>query len=192
MPHVRANGIDIAYTTEGAGRRCCCCTARHQWQPRTGPPSDRSSGRRSSSTWSTRAATATPAGTRPTASTATCWSDDLLAFADALDLATFHVAAFSMGAMTALVFATRHPERLRTAIISGIDVLREPRTQGCGAAHGPGADRARGAGLGCGPGTAARTHPGSRRVEDVAHRDRAGRRRATAADARGAAAGPAA
>jgi pimeloyl-ACP methyl ester carboxylesterase len=54
--------------------------------------------------------------------------DDLLAFADALDLATFHVVAFSMGAMTALTFATRYPERLRTAIICGIDVVREPRT----------------------------------------------------------------
>jgi pimeloyl-ACP methyl ester carboxylesterase len=37
------------------------------------------------------------------------------------------VGGFSMGAMTALVYATRHPERLRTAIIAGIDVLREPR-----------------------------------------------------------------
>ena len=54
--------------------------------------------------------------------------DDLLAFADALQLATFHVVAFSMGAMTALTFATRYPERLRTAIICGIDVQREPRT----------------------------------------------------------------
>jgi pimeloyl-ACP methyl ester carboxylesterase len=54
--------------------------------------------------------------------------DDLLAFADALGLATFHVVAFSMGAMTALTFATRYPERLRTAIICGIDVVREPRT----------------------------------------------------------------
>ena len=54
--------------------------------------------------------------------------DDLLAFVDALDLATFHVVAFSMGAMTALTFATRYPERLRTAMICGIDIVREPRT----------------------------------------------------------------
>jgi pimeloyl-ACP methyl ester carboxylesterase len=53
---------------------------------------------------------------------------DLLAFADALGLATFHLVGFSMGAMTALSFAIRYPERLRTAIISGIDVVREPRT----------------------------------------------------------------
>jgi pimeloyl-ACP methyl ester carboxylesterase len=52
---------------------------------------------------------------------------DLLAFVDALNLRTFHLLGFSMGAMTALVFATRHPERLRTAVICGIDVQREPR-----------------------------------------------------------------
>jgi pimeloyl-ACP methyl ester carboxylesterase len=34
-----------------------------------------------------------------------------------------------MGAMTALTFATRYPERLRTAVISGIDVQREPRAR---------------------------------------------------------------
>ena len=54
--------------------------------------------------------------------------DDLLAFVDAVGLQTFHLVGFSMGAMTALTFATRYPERLRTAIICGIDVLREPRT----------------------------------------------------------------
>jgi pimeloyl-ACP methyl ester carboxylesterase len=54
--------------------------------------------------------------------------EDLLAFADAMNLETFHVVGFSMGAMTALTFATRYPERLRTAIICGIDVVREPRS----------------------------------------------------------------
>ncbi|HUG49299.1 MAG TPA: alpha/beta hydrolase [Candidatus Limnocylindria bacterium] len=53
--------------------------------------------------------------------------DDLLAFADAMRLPTFHLAGFSMGAMTALTFATRYPERLRTALICGIDIQREPR-----------------------------------------------------------------
>jgi pimeloyl-ACP methyl ester carboxylesterase len=53
--------------------------------------------------------------------------DDLLAFADALGMTTFHLVGFSMGAMTALGFATRHPERLRTAIVGGIDIAREPR-----------------------------------------------------------------
>jgi pimeloyl-ACP methyl ester carboxylesterase len=53
--------------------------------------------------------------------------DDLTAFVDALNLTTFHVVGFSMGAMTALTFATRYPERLRTAMICGIDIVREPR-----------------------------------------------------------------
>ena len=52
---------------------------------------------------------------------------DLLAFVDELGLATFHLVGFSMGAMTSMAFATRYPERLRTAVICGIDVVREPR-----------------------------------------------------------------
>ncbi len=54
--------------------------------------------------------------------------DDLVAFADALGLATFHLLGFSMGAMTALQFAVRWPERLRTLVVAGITTQREPRT----------------------------------------------------------------
>jgi pimeloyl-ACP methyl ester carboxylesterase len=127
VAHVRANGIDIHYTVEGAG-----------------PPLVMLHG-------ATSAATEDWAAQRPLFRKAfriylvdarghagTKWDvrdgfdrellvEDLLAFADGLHLATFHVAAFSMGAMTALTFATRYPERLRTAIICGVDVLREPR-----------------------------------------------------------------
>ncbi len=53
--------------------------------------------------------------------------DDLAAFADALHLDTFHLLGFSMGAMTALTFATRRPERLRTLVVAGISPDREPR-----------------------------------------------------------------
>jgi pimeloyl-ACP methyl ester carboxylesterase len=53
--------------------------------------------------------------------------DDLLAFVDGLRLDTFHVVGFSMGAMTALQFAVRHPERLRTMTVVGITTEREPR-----------------------------------------------------------------
>jgi pimeloyl-ACP methyl ester carboxylesterase len=53
--------------------------------------------------------------------------DDLAAFVDALGLETFHVVGFSMGAMTALQYAVRHPERLRTLTIVGITTDREPR-----------------------------------------------------------------
>ena len=54
--------------------------------------------------------------------------DDLAAFADALGLRTFHLVGFSMGAMTALQFAVRHPERLRTLVVIGITTNREPRS----------------------------------------------------------------
>jgi pimeloyl-ACP methyl ester carboxylesterase len=53
--------------------------------------------------------------------------DDLAAFVDELDLETFHLFGFSMGAMTALMFGSRHPERLRTLVVAGITTQREPR-----------------------------------------------------------------
>ena len=53
--------------------------------------------------------------------------DDLAAFVDALGLETFHVVGFSMGAMTALQYAVRNPDRLRTLTIVGITTEREPR-----------------------------------------------------------------
>src|SRR3954468_13956140 len=53
--------------------------------------------------------------------------DDLAAFVDALGLATFHLAGYSMGGMTALGYAARHPERLRTLVVAGITTAREPR-----------------------------------------------------------------
>jgi pimeloyl-ACP methyl ester carboxylesterase len=129
MPHLHANGIAINYTTEGAGPPLillhgASSTAQEDWAAQR--PLFRQAfklylvdGRGHG-------------GTRWDAADGfdrDMLVDDLLAFADGLGLDTFHVAAFSMGAMTALVFATRHPERLRTAIIAGIDVQREPRTR---------------------------------------------------------------
>lgn len=128
MPYVRANGIDIHYTVEGAG-----------------PPLVMLHG-------ATSAAAEDWAAQRPLFRKAfklylvdarghagTKWDvrdgfsrdmmvDDLLGFADELGLDTFHLVGFSMGAMTTMTFATRYPERLRTAIISGIDILPEPRS----------------------------------------------------------------
>jgi pimeloyl-ACP methyl ester carboxylesterase len=54
--------------------------------------------------------------------------DDLRAFVDALGLETFHLLGFSMGAMTALQFASAFPERLRTLVVIGITTQREPRS----------------------------------------------------------------
>lgn len=53
--------------------------------------------------------------------------DDLAAFVDAIGLETFHLVGFSMGAMTALQYAVRSPERLRTLAVVGITTQREPR-----------------------------------------------------------------
>jgi pimeloyl-ACP methyl ester carboxylesterase len=53
--------------------------------------------------------------------------DDLVAFVDALGLDSFHLLGFSMGAMTALQFGARFPERLRTLVVVGITTQREPR-----------------------------------------------------------------
>ena len=52
---------------------------------------------------------------------------DLTAFVDALELASFHLLGFSMGAMTALQFAARHGDRVRTLVSIGITTEREPR-----------------------------------------------------------------
>ena len=53
--------------------------------------------------------------------------DDLVAFADTLGLGTFNLLGFSMGAATALQFAARWPERLRSLVVVGISPQREPR-----------------------------------------------------------------
>ena len=53
--------------------------------------------------------------------------DDLASFVDALGLERFHLAGFSMGAMTALTYAAAHPERLHSLLIASITTQREPR-----------------------------------------------------------------
>ena len=128
MPTVRANGIDVGYEVHGAG-----------------PPSillhgATSSGREDFAAqiplFSKAFLTHIPdarghATTRWDTSDGfeDAWLvDDLVAFADALGLATFHLLGFSMGAMTALQFAVRHPDRLRTLVVVGITTQREPRT----------------------------------------------------------------
>ena len=53
--------------------------------------------------------------------------EDVAAFTEAIGLETFHLLGFSVGAMTALQFATALPERLRTLVVAGISPQREPR-----------------------------------------------------------------
>lgn len=127
MPTVEANGLQVNYTVEGAGPPMvmlhgASSTALEDWSAQR--PLFRKAFKlylvdargHGGTRWDTRD------GFNRDMLVA-----DLLAFVDALELSTFHLVGFSMGAMTALTFATRHPERLRTALICGIDVAREPR-----------------------------------------------------------------
>jgi pimeloyl-ACP methyl ester carboxylesterase len=127
VPTVRANGVDIFYTVEGAGPPMvmlhgATSTALEDWSAQR--PLFRKAFRlhlvdargHGGTRWDVRQGFDRD-----------MLVDDLLAFVDALSLQTFHLVGFSMGAMTALTFATRHPDRLRTAIICGIDIAREPR-----------------------------------------------------------------
>jgi pimeloyl-ACP methyl ester carboxylesterase len=52
---------------------------------------------------------------------------DLDAFVDAVGLASFHLLGYSMGGMTALHFAARFPDRIRTLVAISIGSEREPR-----------------------------------------------------------------
>ena len=127
MPSVRANGLEVAYEVRGAG-----------------PPVVLLHGATSSGledfaaqlpSLSSAFLVHVPdarghGGTRwdATAGFSHRWLvDDLEAFVDALGLGTFHLVGFSMGGMTALEFAARSPERLRTLALIGITIQREPR-----------------------------------------------------------------
>ncbi len=128
MPTVRANGIDIGYDVHGAGPPAvllhgATSAGREDFAAQV-PIFARAfrvylPDARGHATTKWDAADGFEAG----------WLvDDLLGFVDELGLETFHLLGFSMGAMTALGFAVRHPERLRTLVSIGITTQREPRT----------------------------------------------------------------
>ncbi|MFN8619914.1 MAG: alpha/beta hydrolase [Chloroflexota bacterium] len=133
MPTVEANGLEIHYTVEGEGPPLvllhgATSSALEDWS------AQRPLFRQHFTVYLVDARG--HARTRPLDPSDPLggWSrdrlvDDLGAFADALGLDTFHAGGFSMGAMTVLAFATRHPERLRSAIVAGISVEREPRAR---------------------------------------------------------------
>ena len=52
---------------------------------------------------------------------------DLDAFVDELGLETFHLFGYSLGGMTALHYASRFPDRIRTLVAASIGTEREPR-----------------------------------------------------------------
>ena len=127
MPTVEANGLAIEYAVEGAGPPMvllhgATSSALEDWSAQR--PLFRRAFRLYLPDARGHAGTKWDAGDGFTKDQLV---DDLLGFVDALGLRTFHLVGFSMGAMTALTFATRHPDRLRTLLISGIDVQREPR-----------------------------------------------------------------
>ena len=128
MPTIRANGLDIAYDVHGAGPPLVLLHGATSLGAkdfaaqiplfarafRLYLPDARGHGR---TRWDAAA------GFRYD------WLvDDLAAFVDAAGLETFHLVGFSMGALTALQFAVRSPERLRTLAVVGISTQREPRT----------------------------------------------------------------
>jgi pimeloyl-ACP methyl ester carboxylesterase len=127
MPTIRANGLDIGYDVRGAGPPLVLLhgstsTGRADFAAqlplfekafRIHLPDARGHGR-----------------TRWDAADGFTYDmlvDDALAFADALDLDTFHLLGFSMGAMTALQVAARQADRIRTLVVIGITTQREPR-----------------------------------------------------------------
>jgi pimeloyl-ACP methyl ester carboxylesterase len=128
VPLIRANGLDVHYAVEGAGPPLimlhgATSTSEEDWSAQR--PLFRKAFRlylvdargHGGTKWDVR-----------DGFDRDMLVADLLAFVDELDLPTFHLVGFSMGAMTALTFATLYPDRLRTAMICGIDIVREPRT----------------------------------------------------------------
>ena len=84
---------------------------------------------------------------------------DLDAFVDAVGLETFHLLGYSLGGITALHYAARLPERLRTLVAISIATEREPRLPVGRVLDGSGLDRARGPGMGGTPDETARPGP---------------------------------
>jgi 3-oxoadipate enol-lactonase len=129
MPTIDANGLEIGYDVAGAGPpllllhgATSMATRDFRGQLpslrrvfRCYTPDARGHGR---TRWDTAA----------DGFQASWLADDVLAFADALGLATFHLLGFSLGAMAALGAAVRAPQRLRTLVVVGISTERDPRS----------------------------------------------------------------
>lgn len=127
MPHVRANGLEVGYAVEGAGPPVVllhgASSSGHQDFAAVLPRF-----RRAFRCYLPDARG--HATTRWDAAQGFRYDslvDDLEAFVDVLGLQTFHLVGFSMGGMTALGFAIRAPERIRTLVVAGITTQREPR-----------------------------------------------------------------
>ena len=127
MPTIEANGLTIGYEVAGAGPPVILLhgatgSGREQFATqvpvlarafRLYLPDARG---HASSVWDVGRGLST-----------TQMADDVLAFADALELETFHLLGYSMGAMTGLHVASRARDRLRTLVAISIGAEREPR-----------------------------------------------------------------
>jgi pimeloyl-ACP methyl ester carboxylesterase len=127
--HVSANGLTVAFHVEGSGPPLVLLHGASS----TGRDDFASQLPRFAGTFRCYLPDARGhAGTRWDPAAGLRYSDlvvDLDAFADACDLGTFHLLGFSMGAATALLYAIRRPERLRTLILVGTSPELEPRTR---------------------------------------------------------------
>jgi pimeloyl-ACP methyl ester carboxylesterase len=127
MPTIEANGLPMAYAVDGAGPPLVLLhnatgSGRDTFAPirprlidgfRTFAPDARGHG---GTPWDPS-----------TPWTTDLLADDVIAFADAIGLETFHLLGYSMGGMTALHVATRVADRLRTLVLISIAAEREPR-----------------------------------------------------------------
>ncbi|MFO7533442.1 MAG: alpha/beta hydrolase [Candidatus Limnocylindrales bacterium] len=128
MASIHANGLDIAYTSEGEGPpllllHAATSSATEDWA------AQRSVLRKHFRLYLPDARG--HAATRW--DTSEGWSHgmllaDAVAFADALGLERFHLAGLSMGAGTALALAATNPERVISAVLAAVGVEREPRS----------------------------------------------------------------
>lgn len=64
-------------------------------------------------------------------------ADDLLALLDAQAIERAHLCGFSDGGITLLFFAQRHPERVRSLILAGVQYTNDARTLAMGAKMTP-------------------------------------------------------
>ena len=127
MPTIEANGRTTAYEVDGAGPPLVLLHGA------TGSGGDHFSGLQPALTTGFRCYMPDARGHGGTAWDAgESWTTadlvaDLDAFVDAIGLETFHLLGYSMGGMTALHFAARFPQRLRTLVAISIATEREPR-----------------------------------------------------------------
>jgi 3-oxoadipate enol-lactonase len=127
MPLVDANGLAIAYGSRGHGPPTILLHgATSVGRDDFGPQLARFAGSRRLLTPDARG----HGGTRWDATGGFSYGalvDDLAGFLDALGLATVDLVGFSMGASTALGFASRAPDRVRSLVVVGTTTGREPR-----------------------------------------------------------------